>query len=268
MWKNKTYRARRYLIAAAFVSLSVVGLLTLGTRNQFLAEGPTQRGLQILPSRHFPPVAQKKDVPTARRDGMSIYGESQDDKNHTTEADEIESKQYHWPGWAFRLPSDPLSVDDLAKLELAIERLIETSQITAAIALLQKALEDVKTAEIRNQLKLQLADLLMLQDQNDMAMSHVEEVLRADPTHLEALQRYQLLMREAKEAAFFLLAEQYLERTPGNRSLRVELATQYEQNGDLDSAIRVLEDGLRSNPIDQALAMSLADLLFRDSRGS
>lgn len=166
------------------------------------------------------------------------------------------------------LERDPASVPALTRLSRLYERSGDWAQSKSA---LERALELGPEGEDAAELFYRLAEVAKNGDMDpDTAVQHLQQALKHDPEHKQALAQLESLARERRDTA--TLAELLRRRArsvsdPAERvTIALEIAEMERKAGRTSGALAELELAAKLAPNDVRLNAPLADLLFAAGR--
>ncbi len=114
--------------------------------------------------------------------------------------------------------------------------------------------------------RLKLAKIAMDMHDPESALSHINQVLDAEPHHPDALfLKATVLIGKDPNKAILILSD-LLKTNPDNELAILALSKAYQQSGLLDKAINTLEVGLKNAPEFEAFKEGLADLYLASHR--
>jgi golgin subfamily B member 1 len=166
------------------------------------------------------------------------------------------------------LQRDPASVPALTRLSRLYERANDWAQSKAA---LERALELGPEGSDAADLFFRLAEVARVGDQDaDTAVQHLQQALRHDPDHREALATLEMLARERRDTATLagLLRRRAasVKEVAERVAIALEIADLERRSGRTAEALSELEAAAKLSPSDARVWAPLADLLFAAGR--
>jgi len=152
------------------------------------------------------------------------------------------------------------SGDPGARLRLALSELyLKTNRAQEAVDLLEKGLEETRASETTERIRIHnaLAKIYLSAREIDTAKAYAENVLKQDPTNLQALITHGMALKSGgKPDAAIRDFTQVLRRKPDFVQGYLQLADAYAMQRNTSMARKTLEAGLRVAPDNRELLMA------------